>query len=270
MSSRVKVASKKRSERADRAGRVVVLGLAEQQGRAAFDVAQVDVVAERGADDPAVGGDDEHDLGFRVVPRGGGMDAGIHAGADGGHRLGLGEDFGVRADADLEILAPGALLDQHFLQALASAEPGFSLLRSSPTRRVTSSRIATGGVHVAAGALLDDAFQHRDGEGDAGGLDRLQVDRGEQPGACAVAGSGGVLASMASSGPSGSPAAARKRGGWIGGFAEIAHGRDRRPRYRRRHRHGSRRRKVRRHRAARRARQGSPVWHRRARRIAGR
>ena len=34
-----------------------------------------------------------------------------------------------------------------------------------------------GGVHVAARAFLDDAFQHGDGEGDAGGLDRLEVDR---------------------------------------------------------------------------------------------
>ena len=40
-------------ERADRAGRVVVLRLAEQQRAAAFEVAQVDVVAERRADDAA-------------------------------------------------------------------------------------------------------------------------------------------------------------------------------------------------------------------------
>ena len=41
-------------ERPDRAGGIVVLGLAEQQGRAALHVAQVDVVAEHRADDRPV------------------------------------------------------------------------------------------------------------------------------------------------------------------------------------------------------------------------
>ena len=33
-----------------------------------------------------------------------------------GHRLALGEDLGVGADADFQVLAPGALRDQHLLQ----------------------------------------------------------------------------------------------------------------------------------------------------------
>ena len=61
-----------------------------------------------------------------------------------------------------------------------------------------------GGVHVAARAFLDDAFQHGDGEGDAGGLDRLEVDGCEQPGRVGSRLSGGVLASMASRVPIGS------------------------------------------------------------------
>src|SRR5438067_4557639 len=55
-------------ERADRATRVVVLALAEQQRRTALDVPQIDVVAERGPDDPAGRRDGEHYLGLRIVP----------------------------------------------------------------------------------------------------------------------------------------------------------------------------------------------------------
>ena len=52
-SSSVKVRSNSRMNGPMAARRVVVLRLAEQQRRAAFEVAQVDVVAERRADDPA-------------------------------------------------------------------------------------------------------------------------------------------------------------------------------------------------------------------------
>ena len=56
-------------ERADRAGGVVVLGLAEQQRAAAFEVAQVDVVAERRADGLRRGcSTDQHDFGLGIVP----------------------------------------------------------------------------------------------------------------------------------------------------------------------------------------------------------
>lgn len=35
-------------------------------------------------------------------------------------------------------------------------------------------------IRVAGGTLLDDAFEHRSGKGDAAGLDRLQVDGSEK------------------------------------------------------------------------------------------
>jgi hypothetical protein len=38
-----------------------------------------------------------------------------------------------------------------------------------------------GRFRIAAGALLDDALDHRDHERDPGGLDRLEIDRGQQP-----------------------------------------------------------------------------------------
>ena len=139
------------------------------------------------ADDPTGRRRHQHDLGLRVVPRGVRMDAGIHPGADCGHRLRLGEDLGVRADAHFQILAPRALRDQHLLQMRASGDPGLRRARSSPTRRLTSARIAAAAAHVAARAFLDHALQHGEREGDAGGLDGLQVDRCEQPRLAAVA-----------------------------------------------------------------------------------
>ena len=90
-------------ERPDRAARVVVLGTPEQQGRASFEVPQVDVVAERGALDPPAGGDDQHHFRLGVVPRRVGMDADVRAGADRRHRLSLGEQFRIGAQPDLQV-----------------------------------------------------------------------------------------------------------------------------------------------------------------------
>ena len=93
--------------------------------------------------------------------------------------------------------------------AIASGEPGRSRARSSPTRRFTSARIAAAASGVAARALLDHALQHRDREGHARGLDRLQVHGCEEPRLARVARSAGVFARMASSVPMLSPPASR-------------------------------------------------------------
>src|SRR5918993_1232538 len=77
-----------------------------------FDVAQIDVVAERGADDLAAAGGDHGDLRLRIVPGGDRMQADIGAEADRRHRLAFGEDFGIRADAYFQILRPGPSLDE--------------------------------------------------------------------------------------------------------------------------------------------------------------
>src|SRR5690606_16666539 len=58
----------KPDERADGGRGVVVLGLAEKQRRAAFNVAQIDVVAEGGALYAALAVDGKHDLRLRIVP----------------------------------------------------------------------------------------------------------------------------------------------------------------------------------------------------------
>src|SRR3546814_9287206 len=82
------------------AGGVVVLGAPEQQGAAPLDVAQVHVIAESGADDAAAAVHHHRDLGLGIVPHRAREDADLGAGADRRHRLRLGEDFGVGADAD--------------------------------------------------------------------------------------------------------------------------------------------------------------------------
>ena len=61
-------------------------------------------------------GDHQHDFRLGIVPGRDRVQARLHAVADRRHRLRLGEDLRVRADADLQVLRPGALLDQHALE----------------------------------------------------------------------------------------------------------------------------------------------------------
>ena len=61
-----------------------------------------------------------------------GMDADVGAGADRRHRLRLGEDLGVRTDADLEVLRPRALRDQRVLEPRRLGRAGRTRDRSSP------------------------------------------------------------------------------------------------------------------------------------------
>jgi hypothetical protein len=65
------------------------------------------------------------------------VNADVGARADRRHRLRLGEDLGVGADADLEVLRPQALGLQHSLTRAASAEPGCTLRRLSPMMPAT-------------------------------------------------------------------------------------------------------------------------------------
>jgi hypothetical protein len=135
--------SKRRMNGPDGAGGVVVLGLAEQQRRAALDVAQVDVVAERRADD-APSGTPQHHFRLGVVPVRAGVQPGVRAGADGGHRRALGEDLGVRADADLEILAPRALLDASWFDESRQSRHDGALSRALHELRLTREELQSG------------------------------------------------------------------------------------------------------------------------------
>ena len=114
----MKLAVEHADERADGAGGVVVLGLAEQQRAAALDVAQVHVVAERGAEDAAGAIYREHDFGLGIVPGRVGAHADPVAPAHRRQRRRLGEDLGVRADRDFQVLRPQAVGDQRLLEFL--------------------------------------------------------------------------------------------------------------------------------------------------------
>ena len=104
------------------------------------------------------------------------VDADLGTGADRRHRLRLGEDLGVRTDADLEILRPRAL--RAISASLSRAPPASPGARSRGRRRSARDqrpRTASALRRVAARLLLDHALEHARDEGDAGGLDRLQV-----------------------------------------------------------------------------------------------
>ena len=98
------------------------------------------------------------------------------------HRLRLGENLGILADADLQILRPCALGDQHGFQPHGFGRAGFQPRQVIAHQRRNFRPDGGGGAIVAARLLLDHPLQHRHGEGDAGGLDGLQVHRGQQPG----------------------------------------------------------------------------------------
>ncbi len=207
-------------EGADGGGGVVVLGFAEQQGRAALDIAQVDVIAEADAFDLALAVDGQHHLGFGVVPFRDRVQADGGAVADRGHGRGLGEDLGIRADADLEILRPQVFgLEQAFdLGRLGRA--GFQVAQAVADGGGDALADGVGAGGVAGGAFLDHPFDHRAGEGDAAGLDRLKVGGGEE--VQAVGGGFGVV----EGGQGGDHGAGG--GGEVGGqvvaFQQVAHG----------------------------------------------
>ena len=71
--------------------------------------------------------------------------------------------------------------------ASASAEPGFTLDRSTPICATSAARTASASRRVALGLLLHHPLQQAGGEGDARRLDRLQVDGRQQPGLGGIA-----------------------------------------------------------------------------------
>jgi hypothetical protein len=100
----VEVLVEQADEGADRARGIVVLGLAQQQGAAPLDVAQVDIIAQRGAPDPALRVHHQHQLRFRVAPARRRVNADPGAGSDRGHGLTLGEHFGIGPQPDFQVL----------------------------------------------------------------------------------------------------------------------------------------------------------------------
>ncbi|MCY1220355.1 hypothetical protein D9M72_323650 [compost metagenome] len=108
------------------------------------------------------------------------MQADLHAGADRGQRRRLGEDFRVRADADLEVLRPQALRKQHRLEPVGFGRAGADAREvvAHHGHHLAAHRLGT--ARVAARLLLDHALDHAGRKGHAGRLDHLQVVRSEQ------------------------------------------------------------------------------------------
>ena len=144
--------------------------------------------------------------------------------ADGGHRRRLGEHLGVGADADLEILRPHLLLDEEPLQRHrrlgARLEPGEVV--ADRRRHLGADR--GGLLGRAARLLLDHPLEHRDREGDAGRLHRLEVDRREQKGLARVARCAGRVGEDLGEGAHRLALHIPRQPGRLGRFAEVAHG----------------------------------------------
>ncbi len=171
---------KQANERSDRSGGIVVLRLAEQQGRTTFDVPQIDIVSERCADDAPGTRNDEYDLRLRIVPARNRVQSDICAKTHRRHWLALGEDFRIRPDAHFQILAPDTASDQRFLHLHRGGRSGHDLgeVRTDEFENIVSQRIGLG--LVAFCLFLDDAFQQRCNEGDTRRLYGLQIDRRKQ------------------------------------------------------------------------------------------
>ena len=200
-------------EGTERAGGVVVLGDAQQERAAALDVAQVHVVAQRRADDPARGADDQRHLGLGIVPVGIRPDADLGAVAHRGHRRRLGEDLGIGADADFEVRRPGAACHQRLLQRLGLGRARLYGADIGADDRVQLAPHLLGARGIALGMFLDQPLQQADGEGDAGSLERLQVDRRQQVAHQLLQGADALARGVA------------REGRRIGRVAEIGHGR---------------------------------------------
>ena len=163
---------------------------------------------------------DEHDLRLGIVPARDRVQADL--GADGRPPTSAGALVKISASGPMPTSrycdhSPSAISAS--FSASASAQPGLSRAgrrRSTPAISCAD-RLGPGG--VAARLLLDDPLQHRDGEGDAARLDRLQVDRREQP--RTIAGPGGDLRERPERASGRGP---HQRGGVVG-LEQVAHGR---------------------------------------------
>src|SRR5262249_9760607 len=154
---------------------VVVLRFAEQQRAAALEIAEVHVVAECRAPDRALRVDDEHDLGLRIVPRRIPADADRGTGADSRHRRRLRAHLGVGPDADFEILRPEAFALQQRLRLLGLGRAGLDRAEIDADALGELTAHGVGALRVALGALFDHALDEARREGDARGLDALEI-----------------------------------------------------------------------------------------------
>ncbi len=156
------------------------LALPSSRRRAPLEIAQVHVVAERRADRLAAAVDEQGDLRLGIVPGAVRAHADVRACSDRREDGRLGEHLGIGTDGDFEILRPQAIVDERGLE-----RGRFRRARHDRADRTADTGLkATANVCrdlvIAARPLFDHAFDGGDREGDAAGLDALQVDGTEE------------------------------------------------------------------------------------------
>ena len=90
-------------------------------------------------------------------------------------------EVGIGPDADLQVLRPQLLLLQQVLQRQRLGRAGADVGQAGADQRRDLAAQPQRTTGVAAGLLLDHAFDHAAGKGHAGGLDNLQVAGRQQP-----------------------------------------------------------------------------------------
>ena len=106
-----------------------------------------------------------------------------HAGAqaDRGHGRTLGEELGIGADPDLEILRPHVPGDEDVLDAGGFRRAGTDAAEIRPDDGLDVAPGAVGEGGIAPRPLFDDALEKARDEGDAARLHGLEIARGEEP-----------------------------------------------------------------------------------------
>ena len=153
------------------------------------------------------------------------MQARLHAVTHRRHGLRLGEDLGILADADLQVLRPRPGRDQRLLQFQRLRRTGLQLAQVPAKLFLHLRANGVGLLRRALRLLLDDALHHGAGERHAGSLDGLQIDGRQQPRPLLIA---AVLRRVGDDvGERADPLALRLAHdlGRIGGLAQVAHGR---------------------------------------------
>ena len=155
------------------------------------------------------------------------METGVGASPDSRHRLALGEHLGVGADADFQILRPGAGLDQRVLEphrrGRARLESAEIIAQHAHDLVARFHRAFT----AAARALFDHPLKQGFREGHAGGFDRLEVDRREQMRVVRPSAVARRVGENVAERPEARTFRRSKRLGRRGRFAKVAHGRKR-------------------------------------------
>ncbi|WP_237047740.1 hypothetical protein [Lentzea guizhouensis] len=125
----------------------------------------------------------QDELGLGVVPRGAGQNADVGPQPHRRQHRRLGEDLRVRADPDLQVLRPQPFGLQHplHLRGLRGPRPQVGDVPLDDRPDLLPHFLGPRGIPV--GTLLDDPFEHAADERHTGGLEHLQVDRRQKPGA---------------------------------------------------------------------------------------